>query len=187
MEGTFPDATLGRNLILVLNGDTLNNKNVQFVSKGSSEKPQAVLTLLNTINGEAKTEIVTDLVKATNPDNNELIRLKFEGIYSTKSHSVKYSGYIEPMVLSINLEDKSLIKKLQIRTCEGIAYSFTGVFKLIDVCFNDIYNRMNRIIYFKHILCTINMILLCNVYVMAADTLVVVKGYVYDASNRFAV
>lgn len=43
---------------------------------------------------------------------------------------------------------------------------------------------MNRIIYFKHILCTINMILLCNVYVMAADTLVVVKGYVYDASNR---
>lgn len=105
MEGTFPDATLGRNLILVLNGDTLNNKNVEFVSKGSSEKPQAVLTLLNTINGEAKTEIVTDLVKATNPDNNELIRLKFEGIYSTKSHSVKYSGYIEPMVLSINLEE----------------------------------------------------------------------------------
>lgn len=105
MEGTFPDATLGRNLILVLNGDTLNNKNVQFVSKGSSEKPQAVLTLLNTINGEAKTEIVTDLVKATNPDNDELIRLKFEGIYSTKSHSVKYSGYIEPMVLSINLEE----------------------------------------------------------------------------------
>ena len=105
MEGTFPDATLGRNLILVLNGDTLNNKNVQFVSKGSSEKPQAVLTLLNTINGEAKTEIVTDLVKATNPDNDELIRLKFEGIYSTKSHSVKYSGYMEPMVLSINLEE----------------------------------------------------------------------------------
>lgn len=105
MEGTFPDATLGRNLILVLNGDTLNNKNVQFVSKGSSEKPQAVLTLLNTINAEAKTEIVTDLVKATNPDNDELIRLKFEGIYSTKSHSVKYSGYIEPMVLSINLEE----------------------------------------------------------------------------------
>ena len=105
MEGTFPDATLGRNLILVLNGDTLNNKNVQFVSKGSSEKPQAVLTLLNTINGEAKTEIVTDLVKATNHDNDELIRLKFEGIYSTKSHSVKYSGYIEPMVLSINLEE----------------------------------------------------------------------------------
>lgn len=105
MEGTFPDATLGRNLILVLNGDTLNNKNVQFVSKGSSEKPQAVLTFLNTINGEAKTEIVTDLVKATNPDNDELIRLKFEGIYSTKSHSVKYSGYIEPMVLSINLEE----------------------------------------------------------------------------------
>lgn len=105
MEGTFPDATLGRNLILVLNGDTLNNKNVQFVSKGSSEKPQAVLTLLNTINGEAKTEIVTDLVKATNPENDELIRLKFEGIYSTKSHSVKYSGYIEPMVLSINLEE----------------------------------------------------------------------------------
>jgi len=105
MEGTFPDATLGRNLILVLNGDTLNNKNVQFVSKGSSEKPQAVLTLLNTINGEAKTEIVTDLVKATNPDIDELIRLKFEGIYSTKSHSVKYSGYIEPMVLSINLEE----------------------------------------------------------------------------------
>ena len=105
MEGTFPDATLGRNLILVLNGDTLNNKNVQFVSKGSSEKPQAVLTLLNTINGEAKTEIVTDLVKATNPDNDELIRLKFEGIYSTKSHSVKYSGYIEPMVLAINLEE----------------------------------------------------------------------------------
>lgn len=105
MEGTFPDATLGRNLILVLNGDTLNNKNVQFVSKGSSEKPQAVLTLLNTINGEAKTEIVTDLVKATNPDNDELIRLKFEGIYSTKLHSVKYSGYIEPMVLSINLEE----------------------------------------------------------------------------------
>jgi len=105
MEGTFPDATLGRNLILVLNGDTLNNKNVQFVSKGSSEKPQAVLTLLNTINGEAKTEIVTDLVKATNPDNDDLIRLKFEGIYSTKSHSVKYSGYIEPMVLSINLEE----------------------------------------------------------------------------------
>ncbi|MGE4332882.1 MAG: hypothetical protein BGN88_08955 [Clostridiales bacterium 43-6] len=105
MEGTFPNATLGRNLILVLNGDTLNNKNVQFVSKGSSEKPQAVLTLLNTINGEAKTEIVTDLVKATNPDNDELIRLKFEGIYSTKSHSVKYSGYIEPMVLSINLEE----------------------------------------------------------------------------------
>lgn len=105
MEGTFPDATLGRNLILVLNGDTLNNKNVQFVSKGSSEKPLAVLTLLNTINGEAKTEIVTDLVKATNPDNDELIRLKFEGIYSTKSHSVKYSGYIEPMVLSINLEE----------------------------------------------------------------------------------
>ena len=28
------------------------------------------------------------------------------------------------------------------------------------------------------------MILMCNVYVMAADTLVVVKGYVYDASNR---
>ncbi len=105
MEGTFPNATLGRNLFLVLNGDTLNNKNVQFVSKGSSEKPQAVLTLLNTINGEAKTEIVTDLVKATNPDNDELIRLKFEGIYSTKSHSVKYSGYIEPMVLSINLEE----------------------------------------------------------------------------------
>ena len=26
--------------------------------------------------------------------------------------------------------------------------------------------------------------MLCNVYVMAADTLVVVKGYVYDASNR---
>lgn len=105
MEGTFPDATLGRNLILVLNGDTLNSKKVQFVSKGSSEKPQAVLTLLNTINGEAKTKIVTDLVKATNPDNDELIRLKFEGIYSTKSHSVKYSGYIEPMVLSINLEE----------------------------------------------------------------------------------
>jgi len=105
MEGTFPDATLGRNLTLVINGDTLENKKVQFVSRGSSEKPQAVLTFLNIINGEAKTEIIADLTKTVNPNNIELTRLKFEGVYTTKSHSVKYSGYVEPMVLSLNLEE----------------------------------------------------------------------------------
>ena len=43
---------------------------------------------------------------------------------------------------------------------------------------------MNSIIFLKHILYTTTMIFLCNMYVMATDTLVVVRGYIYDASNR---
>lgn len=105
MEGTFPDETIGRKLILIYNGDTLENKNVTFVSRGSSKKPQAILTFENVIGGEAKTDIITDLTETKNSDNNGIIRLKFEGLYSTKSYSVTYSGYIEPLVLFLNLEE----------------------------------------------------------------------------------
>lgn len=105
MEGTFPDATAGQKLLLIYNGDTLTNKKITFVSRGRSEKPQAILTLENVIDGEAKTEIIADLVETVNPDNNGLIRLKFEGVYSAKSRSVTYSGYIEPLVLFLNLKE----------------------------------------------------------------------------------
>jgi hypothetical protein len=103
LEGIFPDLTTGRELILVYNGDTLKNKKVTFVSRGSSAKPQAILTFENVISSEAKTELRVDLIETVNPNNSVLVRLLFEGIYSTKSHSVKYSGYIDPMQLSLFL------------------------------------------------------------------------------------
>lgn len=105
MEGTFPSVDEGRKLILIFNGDTLNNKSVTFVSRGNSEKPQSILTIEKLIGDEDKTEIVTDLIESKNPDKEGVIRLIFEGVYSTKTHSFKYSGYIEPLVLFLNLEE----------------------------------------------------------------------------------
>lgn len=105
MEGTFPESKNGRQLTLVYNGNTLENKSVVFVSRGSAEKPQAILTFENVITGESKTQIVTDLTETVNPDKEGLVRLKFEGVYSTKSLTISYSGYIEPLVLSLNLEE----------------------------------------------------------------------------------
>lgn len=43
---------------------------------------------------------------------------------------------------------------------------------------------MIRMTFFYHILRSVIMILLCDVYAMAADTLVVTKGYVYDVTNN---
>lgn len=105
MEGIYPDIATRRELILINKGDTLEGKKVTFVSRGSTDKPQARLTFENVIDGEAKTEIIADLIETVNPDNSGIIRLKFEGVYFTKSHSITYSGYIEPLVLSLNLEE----------------------------------------------------------------------------------
>ncbi|MDR3140361.1 MAG: TonB-dependent receptor [Tannerellaceae bacterium] len=43
---------------------------------------------------------------------------------------------------------------------------------------------MDRMIFFKRITYPVIAVLLCNMDVLAADTLVVVKGYVYDAAGR---
>lgn len=43
---------------------------------------------------------------------------------------------------------------------------------------------MNRMISLKHISYSIIVILLCNMHVMATDSLVVVRGYVFDAANH---
>jgi hypothetical protein len=106
LEGIFPDLTTGRELILVYNGDALENKRVIFVSRGSLAKPRGILTFENVINGEAKTEFKVDLIETVNPDNSDIGRLIFEGIYSTTSHSVKYSGYIDLKQLSLNLTEE---------------------------------------------------------------------------------
>jgi hypothetical protein len=105
LEGIFPDSTIGRELILVNNGDTIKNKKVQMVTRGSKEKPQAVLTFENVIDDEAKTEIRADLIETTNPNDSEVVRLEFQGVYSVKSRTITYSGYIEPFVLYLNIEE----------------------------------------------------------------------------------
>ena len=104
IEGIFPNAEFGRELILVYNGDTLTNKKVEFDSRGKIT-PQALLTLENVINSEAKTTIVADLIESENPDNPDIIRLLFEGIYYTKSSSVKFSGFIEPYKILLELKE----------------------------------------------------------------------------------
>ncbi|MDR3140362.1 MAG: hypothetical protein LBU37_01325 [Tannerellaceae bacterium] len=88
LEGVFPDSATGRELILVSNGETVKNKKVQIVSRGSKEKPQAVLTFENVIDGEVRTEIRTGLTETANPDNSETVRVEFQGVYSVKSRTV---------------------------------------------------------------------------------------------------
>ena len=105
IEGVFPNEESGRELILVYNGDTLTNKKVEFVSRGIS-KPQALLTFESVISDEAKTVITADLVESENQDNSNVMRLLFEGVYSTKSSSVKYSGFIEPLMMLLELKDE---------------------------------------------------------------------------------
>ena len=106
IEGVFPDMTgeRARELIFVLNGDTLSSRKVTFVSRGR-EKPQGILTFENVINGEAKTELVVDLSETQNPEN-EMMKLLFEGVYTMKSQTFNYSGFIEPFLLLLNLEEK---------------------------------------------------------------------------------
>ena len=100
IEGIFPNAEFGRELILVYNGDTLTNKKVEFVSRGI-DKPQAILTFENVINSENKTVITADLIESEDIEN----RLLFEGIYYMKSSSVKFSGFIEPYKLLLELKE----------------------------------------------------------------------------------
>jgi hypothetical protein len=102
MEGIFPHQVIGRELILVYNGDTLTNKKVDFVSRGFI-KIQAILTFENVINSEAKTVLTVDLIESENPDNGG-IRLLFDGVYET-NRSIKYSGFIEPLLMLLKLEE----------------------------------------------------------------------------------
>jgi hypothetical protein len=105
IEGIFPDPVTGRELILVYNGDSLSNKKVDFVSRGIA-KPQAVLTFENVITGEAKTVLTVDLIESQNHDNSGISRLIFNGVYSIKSRSIKYSGFIEPLLMLLELKEE---------------------------------------------------------------------------------
>ena len=105
IEGVFPDYAIGRELVLVYNGDTLTNKKVDFVSLGL-DKPKAILTFENVIGGEAKTILTVDLVESKNPDDDDILRLMFDGIYSKQSSSIKYSGFIEPLHMLLELEEE---------------------------------------------------------------------------------
>lgn len=102
IEGIYPDLTFGRELILVYNGDTLSNKEIDFATRGLK---QGILTFENVINGEAKTVLTVDLIESVNPDNNDITKYSFEGIYTTQSRPVTYSGYVEGLVLSLNIEE----------------------------------------------------------------------------------
>ncbi len=104
IEGVFPDLAAGRELTLVYNGDTLTNKKVDFVSRGL-DKPQAILTFENVINGEAKTVLTADLTESKNPDNG-IFRLLFMGTYTKQSRSIKYSGFIEPLHMLLELKEE---------------------------------------------------------------------------------
>jgi len=105
-EGTYPDLTVGNELILVYNGDTLANKKVDVDTRGGIAKPQGILTFENVISGEAKTTLTVDLIEIINPENNNIERWVFEGVYSTISHAVKYSGFINPPLLVLDLKEE---------------------------------------------------------------------------------
>jgi len=104
IEGIFPNAEFGRELILVYNGDTLTNKTVEFDSRGKVN-PQALLAVENVIKGEAKSVIIADLTETESPDNSEITRLIFDGVYYTKSGPVEFSGFIEPFKLLLELKE----------------------------------------------------------------------------------
>jgi hypothetical protein len=113
-EGIFPELSIERELILVYNGDTLTNKTVDVVAIGIA-KPQGIFTFENVITGETKTVLTVDLIESEEPDNNDnsdpniiiihTPRLLFEGVYSTKSRSIKYAGFLEPKLLYLDLKE----------------------------------------------------------------------------------
>ena len=105
IEGIYPDLTNERELIFVYNGDTIENRKVGFVSNGM-EKPKGIFTFENVIEGEEQTKLTVDLIEAESPDNPNVTRLTFNGVYSMKSKSFNYSGFIEPMMLFLALEEK---------------------------------------------------------------------------------
>jgi hypothetical protein len=57
------------------------------------------------INSEVKTVLTVDLIESENPDNG-VIRLLFDGVYETKSRSIKYSGFIESLLMLLKLEEE---------------------------------------------------------------------------------
>jgi hypothetical protein len=67
---------------------------------------KAVFTFENVITDDAKTVLAVDLIELVNPDNNAIIRYLFEGIYSTKNRSIQYSGFIERLLLVLNLKEE---------------------------------------------------------------------------------
>jgi hypothetical protein len=111
-EGLFPNLPIGRELILVFNGDTLYNQTVEVVTRGVA-KPQGVFTFNNVIKGEVKTVLTVDLIEGDQiiePEDPDIImvgntKLLFEGVYSTKSRSIRYSGYIAPRLLLLELKE----------------------------------------------------------------------------------
>jgi len=105
VEGVFPNTETGRELIIVYNGVILSNKKVECVTRGIT-KAQAILTFENVITSEAKTTLIADLMESKNHENSGINRLIFEGVYSTKSLSIKYSGFIEPLLLVLELNEK---------------------------------------------------------------------------------
>ena len=102
-EGVYPDLTTGRELKLVYNGDTLIGKKVDVANKG---KTQGILTFENVITGNPKTVLTVNLIESANPDNSEITRLIFEGIYSTQSRSIQYSGFIEQLLMFLELKEE---------------------------------------------------------------------------------
>ena len=107
-EGIYPVLEVGRELILVYNGDTLTNKTVDFTTRGLKK---GILTFENVIPGEAKTVLTVDLIEVDNSiySEDEIIlhlSLFFEGVYSTKSRSIKYSGMIESLLMILELNEQ---------------------------------------------------------------------------------
>ena len=103
LEGKYPNTEIGNELILVYNGDTLTGKQVDVNFLGTK---RGVLTFENVIQGETKTELTVDFIESINPDNNHITGHLFEGVYSTKSLSIRYSGFLEAWLLSLELNEQ---------------------------------------------------------------------------------
>jgi hypothetical protein len=103
-EGVYPNLAFGSELILVYNGDTLTNKKVDFTTHRGIAN--GILTFENVIPNEAKTVLTVVLNESTNPENTDIFRLLFEGVYATKSRSFHYYGFIEGMLLFLDIKEK---------------------------------------------------------------------------------
>ena len=108
-EGIYPILELGRELILVYNGDTLTNKTVDFTTHRGLKN--GVLTFENVIQGEAKTVLKVELIEDDSSFYSDSIiiidyKLLFEGIYYTKSRSIRYSGIIRPWLMLLELNEE---------------------------------------------------------------------------------
>jgi hypothetical protein len=102
IEGRYPNLEIGSDLILVYNGDTLTNKTVDFTTRGLKN---GILTFENVIPGETKTVLTVDLVESENPDNG-ITKLLFDGVYFTKSRPIQYSGFVDGLLLLLELKEE---------------------------------------------------------------------------------